>query len=57
MRLAAAGSVPVLLDAVFLTHPHSDHICDSNDIVTTRWVMSQASRVRCGSSGRRARAN
>ena len=44
MRLAAAGSVPVLLDAVFLTHLHSDHICDLNDIVTTHWVMSQVPR-------------
>jgi ribonuclease Z len=42
MRLAAAGVVPVMLDAVLLTHLHSDHICDLNDVVTTHWVMSQA---------------
>jgi ribonuclease Z len=40
MRLAAVGVLPVMLDAVFLTHLHSDHICDLNDVVTTQWVMS-----------------
>lgn len=40
MRLAAAGVVPLMLDAVFVTHLHSDHICDLNDVVTTQWVMS-----------------
>jgi ribonuclease Z len=40
LRLAAAGVLPVMLDAVLLTHLHSDHICDLNDVVTTRWVMS-----------------
>jgi ribonuclease Z len=40
MRLAAAGVLPVMLDAVLLTHLHSDHICDLNDVVTTHWVMS-----------------
>jgi ribonuclease Z len=39
-RLAAAGSLPLFLDAVLLTHLHSDHICDLNDVITTRWVMS-----------------
>ncbi|MDQ1467608.1 MAG: ribonuclease [Actinomycetota bacterium] len=42
MRLVAVGVLPVMLDAVFLTHLHSDHICDLNDVVTTQWVMSQA---------------
>jgi ribonuclease Z len=41
MRLAAAGVLPVGLDAVLLTHLHSDHICDLNDVVTTQWVMSR----------------
>jgi ribonuclease Z len=41
MRLAAAGTLPRFIDAVFLTHLHSDHICDLNDVVTTHWVMSQ----------------
>ena len=42
MRLVAAGVLPVMLDAVFLTHLHSDHICDLNDVITTQWVMSPA---------------
>jgi ribonuclease Z len=41
MRLVAAGVLPVMLDAVFVTHLHSDHICDLNDVLTTQWVMSQ----------------
>src|SRR5829696_2347283 len=41
MRLAAAGVLPVGLDAVLLTHLHSDHITDVHDIVTTRGVMSR----------------
>ena len=40
-RLAAAGALPVQLSAVLLTHLHSDHICDLNDVVTTHWVMSR----------------
>jgi ribonuclease Z len=40
MRLAGAGLFPVGLSAVLLTHLHSDHISDLNDIVTTHWVMS-----------------
>jgi ribonuclease Z len=40
MRLAGAGVLPSMLDAVALTHLHSDHICDLNDVVTTHWVMS-----------------
>ena len=40
MRLAAAGVLPRMLDAVLLTHLHSDHITDLNDVITTHWVMS-----------------
>ena len=40
MRLAAAGSLPPFLDALLLTHLHSDHISDLGDVITTRWVMS-----------------
>ena len=36
MRLAAAGSGPAQLSAVLLTHLHSDHITDLNDVITTR---------------------
>jgi ribonuclease Z len=39
MRMIAAGVLPVMLDGVLLTHLHSDHICDLNDVVTTQWVM------------------
>ena len=41
MRLAAAGTLPVMLGGVFLTHLHSDHICDLNDVLTTHWIMSR----------------
>lgn len=40
MRLAAAGTSPAALDALLLTHLHSDHITDLNDVVTSRWVLS-----------------
>jgi ribonuclease Z len=40
MRLAALGLGAANLDAVLLTHLHSDHITDLNDVITTRWVMT-----------------
>jgi ribonuclease Z len=40
IRAAAAGTGPLAFDTVFITHLHSDHITDFNDIVTTRWAMS-----------------
>jgi ribonuclease Z len=40
LRAAAAGSGAAALRALFLTHLHSDHITDLNDIFTTRWVTS-----------------
>lgn len=40
MRLAGAGVVPSGLSAVLLTHLHSDHISDLNDVVTSHWVMN-----------------
>jgi ribonuclease Z len=40
MRLAGAGLLPPMLHRVLLTHLHSDHITDFNDVFTTRWVMS-----------------
>jgi ribonuclease Z len=40
MRCAAAGSGPLQLDCVLLTHLHSDHVTDFNDVLTMRWVMS-----------------
>jgi ribonuclease Z len=41
MRLAAAGVIPIMLDGVLLTHLHSDHICDLNDVISTHWIMSR----------------
>jgi len=38
MRLAAAGSGPQAVERLLLTHLHSDHVTDVNDLVTTRWV-------------------
>ncbi len=40
MRLAAVGLGAPNLTAVLLTHLHSDHITDLNDVITTRWVMT-----------------
>ena len=38
MRLAAAGMASGGLDRLLITHMHSDHVCDVNDLITTRWV-------------------
>lgn len=40
MRLAAAGLGASDLTALLITHLHSDHITDLNDVVTTRWIMT-----------------
>ena len=40
MRMAAAGSLPAFLQGVLITHLHSDHLTDLNDIMTTQWVMA-----------------
>jgi ribonuclease Z len=40
MRLAGAGVMPSMLNAVLLTHLHSDHITDLNDVITTHWITS-----------------
>jgi ribonuclease Z len=40
MRAAAVGSGAGAFRALFLTHLHSDHITDLNDIFTMRWVTS-----------------
>jgi len=42
MRAAAVGSAAGAFRALFLTHLHSDHITDLNDIFTMRWAMSFA---------------
>ena len=43
MRLAAAGAGMGQVTAVLLTHLHSDHVNDFNDVVTTHWIGSFAS--------------
>jgi ribonuclease Z len=40
MRAAAAGSAAGALRGLFLTHLHSDHTTDLNDVITSRWVTS-----------------
>ena len=42
MRLVGAMCPPPFISAVILTHLHSDHICDLNDIITTRWISTPA---------------
>lgn len=40
IRLAAAGVPVSRLTSVLLTHLHSDHLTDLNDVITTHWVTS-----------------
>jgi ribonuclease Z len=40
MRLGGAVSSAAQLSAVLLTHLHSDHITDLNDVITTRWITT-----------------
>lgn len=40
MRTAAAASSAAAVRALFVTHLHSDHVTDLNDIVTMRWATS-----------------
>jgi len=40
-RLAGVGLWPTALDAVFVTHHHSDHLVALQDLVLTRWVMTR----------------
>lgn len=40
MRAAAVGAPANQLTALLLTHLHSDHITDLNDVITSRWVTT-----------------
>jgi ribonuclease Z len=40
MRTAAAGAAAGALRGLFLTHLHSDHTTDLNDVVTSQWITS-----------------
>jgi ribonuclease Z len=42
MRAAASGVQANQLTALVLTHLHSDHITDLNDVITSRWVTTFA---------------
>lgn len=42
MRAAAVGVQANQLTALVLTHLHSDHITDLNDVITSRWVTTFA---------------
>lgn len=43
MRAAGAGTSAGAITALFITHLHSDHVTDLNDVLTTRWITSFAS--------------
>jgi ribonuclease Z len=38
IRLVAAGVGPVAIEQLLVTHLHSDHVTDVNDVITTRWI-------------------
>ncbi len=44
-RLAGAGVATQDLDAVFLTHFHSDHLVGLQDLVLTRWILDRDDAV------------
>ncbi len=43
LRLVDAGTHPTHLDALFLTHHHSDHVQDVADVTMSRWLHQQVS--------------
>ncbi len=47
MRMAAAGSLPPFLAGILITHLHSDHLTDLNDIITSHWIMTPEPRPLC----------
>ncbi|MCE2532124.1 MAG: MBL fold metallo-hydrolase [Acidimicrobiia bacterium] len=45
MRLTGLGVRPPELDALFITHHHSDHLTGLADLVLTRWILDTHSRA------------
>lgn len=45
LRLAEAGVATPDLDALFVTHHHSDHLTGLVDVVFSRWVQKQSGHV------------
>lgn len=43
LRLVDAGTHPTQLNALFLTHHHSDHVQDVADVTMSRWLHQQVS--------------
>ena len=56
MRLAGVGVAAPMLDAICLTHLHSDHLCALNDVITTAWITSPIAKPQTiyGPEGTRA---
>ncbi len=46
MRLADCGVEPADLDALFITHHHSDHLTGLQDLILTRWVLDATDNTR-----------
>lgn len=45
LRIAEAGQHPAYLDAVFITHHHSDHVSGAPDLVFCAWVKRPDSQL------------
>jgi len=45
LRAGAVGTPAAQLDAVLLTHLHSDHFTDLGDVITTNWITTFAPKA------------